>query len=103
MNGCHRAAGALGHTARGDRTRLMMPPDAYERTMIEVQTMIGKWVCRSVMAGSLVATALSAPMAAACSVSFTPTVQLEPDPNYDVRGQCRGVYKDREEILIDLR
>ena len=103
MNGCHRAAGALGHTARGDRTRLMMPPDAYERTMIEVQTMIGKWLCRGLFGVATLVTPLSATMAEYYDCPIPIVLSDEPNPNYDIRDQCRGVYKDREEILIDLR
>lgn len=52
------------------------------------------------LAAGALAVLVSSPTMA-CSI--TPIVQLEPDPNYDIRDKCRKVWRNREEVLVDLR
>lgn len=86
----------------------MTPPDTFTScwyrgtmaTVAEIRAAAGRCLGKLGLAAGALAMLASSP-ALACSIA--PVVVLEPDPNYDIRDQCRKVWRNRDEVLADLR
>ncbi len=86
----------------------MTPPDTFAScwyrgtmgTVAEIRAAAGRCLGKLGLAAGVVAMLTSSP-ALACSI--IPVLKVEPDPNYDIRDQCRKIWRNRDEVLADLR